>query len=74
MAYIIKVKVIPAARKELITEIEPGYLQVKVLKAPEGGKANDQVVRLLANYFNVSLSNVMLKSGARSRSKVFLIG
>ena len=74
MAYLLKVKVIPGARKELITELEPGVLQVKVQKTPEKGKANEQVASLLAQYFNVPLSNITLKSGARSRSKVFLIG
>ena len=68
---LIHVRVIPGARKEVIEEIRPSYLRVKVQEPPEKGKANDRVVELLAEYYRLPESNIVLKRGARSRDKVF---
>lgn len=49
------------------------YYIVSVKELPVEGKANDAVVRLLAEYFSVSRSHVALVSGAISKIKVFEI-
>lgn len=49
------------------------YYTVSVKEPPVEGKANDAVVRALAEYFDVSISQVTLISGAVSKIKVFEI-
>ncbi|MDF3047100.1 MAG: hypothetical protein K0R73_218 [Candidatus Midichloriaceae bacterium] len=47
-------------------------LKVKVRAAPENGKANDEVIDRLADYFSIPKSKIGLKSGHSSRNKVFV--
>ena len=49
------------------------YYTVSVKEPPTEGKANDAVLRVLAEYFDVSRSQVTLVSGAVSKIKVFEI-
>lgn len=49
------------------------YYTVSVKEPPVEGRANDAVVRLLAEYFDVPRSYVMLVSGSVSKIKVFAI-
>ena len=65
----IQVKVKPNSRTEEVTQ-ESGSFIVKVKDPPREGKANLAVVRLLAEHFSVSRSQVRILSGLRSRSKV----
>lgn len=49
------------------------WLQVRVSTAPEKGRANEAVARLLARALDVAPSAVTLLSGAGSRHKRFLV-
>jgi uncharacterized protein (TIGR00251 family) len=69
----IRVRVTPNAKKELVEEIEPGFLRVRVHEAPENGKANERVIELLSEYYALPESNIILKHGAKSRDKLFNI-
>ena len=63
----VKVKV-SSKTEELIQE---GYsFMVKVKEPPKEGKANQAVIRLLAEHFGISQSQVRILSGSRSRNKV----
>lgn len=48
-------------------------LKLKVKPPPVNGAANKACQQFLAKLFKVSKSSVMLKSGANSKEKVFLI-
>ena len=48
----------------------PSY-KVSVKEAPEHGRANDAIARLLAKYFKITLSDVHLVSGQTSKQKIF---
>ena len=50
------------------------YYTVFIKELPVEGRANDAVIKALAEYFNVSRSQVTLVSGAVSKIKVFDIG
>ena len=63
------VKVIPHAKKNEIVERADGFLKVKLTAAPENGKANKALLRLLAQEFNVPLSHVSIIRGERARLK-----
>lgn len=49
---------------------EGGSLKVKVTSPPEKGKANEEVVELLAERFHVKKSDITILSGLKSRKKV----
>ncbi len=49
------------------------YYTVSVKDPPKQGKANLAVIKILAEYFNLTQSNVTLVSGASSKIKVFEI-
>ena len=50
-----------------------GTVEVSVSSAPVDGKANEEMIQLLANYFEVSKSSIEIVSGASSRDKVVYI-
>jgi uncharacterized protein YggU (UPF0235/DUF167 family) len=46
---------------------------VRTAAAPEGGRANDELVRLLASVLGVSERSVSIVAGRHSRSKVVAV-
>jgi len=69
----IYIKVKPKSHKEKIEKVDEAHFIVCTQKIPEKGRANDDVVRLLAKYFNISPSRVILTSGLTSRNKTATI-
>jgi uncharacterized protein (TIGR00251 family) len=68
--FVIDAKVTPRARTAEIMEVmSNGALKIKVTAAPERGKANQEVCRLLANFFEVPLKNVEVLLGHSSQQK-----
>jgi uncharacterized protein len=63
----------PAARSDGITGEHDGQLKVACTQAPEKGKANKALVKVLANSLQLKRSQVHLHSGETSPRKVFLI-
>ncbi|HDI73526.1 MAG TPA: DUF167 domain-containing protein [Candidatus Korarchaeota archaeon] len=66
---LVRVRVIPRARSEGITE-EGEELVVRVREPPEGGRANRRVVELIARHYGVPKSKVEIVRGHRSREKL----
>jgi uncharacterized protein (TIGR00251 family) len=67
------VRVHAGARKNAITGEHEGALKISVTQPPEQGKANKAIVRLLADWLNVSKSQIELLSGATSSQKRFFV-
>lgn len=64
------VRVVPnASRAEVVGWMEGRVLKVKVCAPPEGGRANEAVVELLAKTFGVPRRTVSIVSGQTSRNK-----
>jgi uncharacterized protein (TIGR00251 family) len=63
----------PGARKNAVTGVHAGRLKVAVTQAPEKGKANQALVKLLAELLNVKRSQVALYAGENSHHKKFLV-
>lgn len=61
-------RVTPGARVEGV-ELGEGLVQIKVRAKPEGGKANDAVLALLAQALGVASSRLQLLRGATGRDK-----
>ena len=69
-AFDINVKVITRAKRASIEKLSSREFQVKVVAAPEKGKANKEVLKLLAEQLGVSPSSLSIVRGASSHHKV----
>ncbi|MBN1289868.1 MAG: YggU family protein [Actinobacteria bacterium] len=69
----IKIKVIPGANKNRIETAGEEELRVYVKVPPVKGKANEEMIGLLAKHFKVGKSEVEIVKGRRSRNKVIRI-
>lgn len=67
-----EVRVHPRARRNDVIALDCA-IKVYVTAAPEGGRANEAVLRLLARRLGVQKLAVEILSGERSRSKVLSI-
>ena len=67
------VKVKPKAKEEKVEKIDDINFKVFVKQLPEKGRANRAVIKALANYFNISQSNIQISSGSASRLKIIEI-
>lgn len=65
----LRLRVKPGARKTAIVGIHGGALKVSVAAAPEKGKANRAVVKLLAEALGLPPSAVTITSGETSQDK-----
>ena len=67
----INVRVIPRAKINQV-EVQPdGLVRVYTTTAPTDGKATNDVIKMLAEYYNVPKTSIKLVRGATSRDKVF---
>jgi len=65
----IQVKVKPNSKTDEVSREGDSFI-VKVREPPKEGKANQAVIKLLAEHFGVSQSEVRILSGFRNRNKV----
>jgi len=61
------------ARKNALVGNHASRLKVSVRQAPEKGKANVAIAKLLANSLGLRPSQIELRSGSTSTKKVFLV-
>ncbi len=69
----IRPRVSPGARQPGIVGRHGAAWKVRVSAAPEDGKANDAVVRLLADVLQLPERRIEIVSGRASRDKVVLL-
>ncbi|MFH1456743.1 MAG: DUF167 family protein [Patescibacteria group bacterium] len=60
---IIQVKVIPKSSCNSIEKLDDKHYKIKITVVPEKGKANLQVIKLLAEYFKLSKSRIKIIRG-----------
>ncbi len=68
-----KVKVKPNSKQQSIKEETDGSFTVNLKSPPVDGKANDELIRVLAKKFDVPKSKIRIKSGLSSRQKLIEI-
>jgi uncharacterized protein (TIGR00251 family) len=71
MQKIVKVK--PNSQQQKIEELADGSLIVHLKSPPIDGKANEELIKLLAKKFDVPKSAITIKSGVTSRNKLITI-
>ena len=69
----ISVRVKAGAKEEKIEKLSESSFAVRVKEKPQDGKANYAVREVLADYFNLPRSRVILIRGEKSRDKIFSI-
>jgi uncharacterized protein (TIGR00251 family) len=67
---ILEVEVAPKSRKPGVVGRRGGALRVRVASAPEGGRANKELVGLVAAFLGVKRGAVSVLKGATSRRKL----
>ena len=66
---LLQIKVKPNARVSSLTQEPDGTWTARVKAPPVDGKANDELVRLVAAHFGCSKSAVTIRTGASARLK-----
>ena len=69
----LKLRVKPKARADEVTGVHGGALRVSVRAAPEDGRANEAVRRLLSRILGMPLAAVEITAGASSHDKTALL-
>ena len=67
------VKVKPGTKKEEVTKVDDTHFVVSVKAPPVEGKANDAIVRVLSDYFDIPKSHVQILKGGKGRNKIIEI-
>lgn len=70
---VLQLKVKPNARSQSLTEGEDGIWLAQLKSPPVDGKANAELIALLASHFGCRKSDVHIKTGAGSRLKRVLL-
>jgi len=67
------VSVKPHAKKDHIEAVGEGRYDAQIKAVPAEGKANDALIKLLADYFDITRSRIKIVSGVSSRKKIIEI-
>lgn len=70
---IVQVKVKPGARESSLRALVDGSFAASLKSPPVDGKANAELIALVARHFGVSKAAVSIKSGAGARMKLVAI-
>jgi uncharacterized protein len=70
---VIQVKVKPNARASLLEQKEDGTWMAQLKSPPVDGRANGELIALVAAYFECRKSEVSIKSGGSGRVKLVQI-
>jgi uncharacterized protein (TIGR00251 family) len=70
---ILQIKVKPNSRTSLLEQNEEGTWVAHIKSPPVDGKANEELIGLVAKHFACRKSEVFIKSGGSSRTKLVQI-
>lgn len=69
----IQVKVKPNSGQQKIEELENGSLIIFLKSAPINGKANQELIKILAKKYQVTQAHITIKAGLGSKNKLIEI-
>ncbi|HUO18133.1 MAG TPA: DUF167 domain-containing protein [Steroidobacteraceae bacterium] len=70
---ILRVKVKPGSRSSSLTQETDGTWRAQLKSPPVDGKANEELVALIAAHFKCRKADVAIKSGASGRNKLIKV-
>jgi uncharacterized protein (TIGR00251 family) len=69
----LNIRVQPRSQKHDIIQIGTDSYRVRVAAPPSKGKANKEVIRIIADHFRLPVSSVQIVRGSTTRDKVVAI-
>ncbi len=63
----------PGSKQPRVLEREPGVFDVYVADCAHDNKANEGIIEVMAEYFNVSKTSVQIVRGSGSKNKILSI-
>lgn len=69
----LQIKVKPNTRVSSLVQMPDKTWQAKLKSPPVDGKANEELVALVAKHFNCRKAAVTIKAGASGRSKLVIV-
>ena len=66
----IYIKVSPNASSRIFEEVAPNQFKARVCASPVGGKANEELIKMLSKKFKVAKSQIEIVGGKTSREKI----
>ncbi len=69
----ISAKIKPTSKNDEIKKIGDTHFEIRVKARAQDGKANCAAIKALAAYFKIPQSRIILRTGAKSKQKVFEI-
>ena len=70
---VVGVRAAPRSSRPGVEVAAGGIVKVRVRSAPVDGKANKELAAVLADFFDIPKSAVVMKGGETSKSKRFLL-
>jgi len=70
---LVRVRAIPGASRACVRCVENGELKVDVNAPPDKGRANEEIITLLSQFFGTNKSRIGIVRGFSSRSKQVII-
>jgi uncharacterized protein YggU (UPF0235/DUF167 family) len=70
---VLRIRAKPGARADRVAGVRGDCLLVEVRAAPERGRANEAVIRVLADALGLRASGIVLKTGATAPRKLFIL-
>ncbi len=70
---LLKVHVVPNAKRASVVKIDGQTFEVKVDERPERGRANKRLLEIMSEHLGVPKSKLVLVSGAGSRDKTIML-
>jgi uncharacterized protein len=70
---IVQIKVKPNSRASRLEQNDDGTWLAQIKAPPVDGKANEELIALVAKHFQCRKSDISIKSGASSRTKLVQI-
>ena len=66
----IQIQAIPGTKQARVDKISVNQLRVHINAPARQGRANQQLIKILSNYFKIPQSNINIVRGRKSRSKL----
>lgn len=73
MAVVIELKVVPNSKTQGFELDKSGLIKCRLKSKPEGGKANEELIKLMSKALGISTDYFKILRGATSRNKMIKI-
>ena len=70
---LVRVQVIPRSKKSAVIDLGKSLLKVRVVSPPTDNRANNELIEVLAQFYNTRKSSIRIKRGMKSRMKLIEI-